>query len=72
MRKLLKALWIIQERKNQKVYSNLNCIYVEKRMNPFNPLTYISIIIVFIVGFLMFGLVGFWNEVDLRNPFKWR
>lgn len=72
MRKLLKLIWVIQERENHKVYSNLNCRYIEKRMNPFNPLTYISILIIFLVGLLMFGVIGFWSEVDLRNPFRWR
>ncbi len=41
------------------------------RVNPFNPLSYIFIPLALIVGLLMFGVVGFWKEVDLNNPFKW-
>jgi hypothetical protein len=42
-----------------------------RRLNPFNPLSYIALIIIFIVALLMFGFVGMWEEMDLRNPFKW-
>ena len=65
IRKTLKILWIIQEQEHKERG------YFKRRMNPFNPLTYISILIIVLVGFLMFGFVGFWKEVDLRNPFRW-
>ena len=68
IRKTLKILWIIQEQEHKDPFKRG---YFKRRMNPFNPLTYISILIIVMVGFLMFGLVGFWKEVDLRNPFRW-
>ena len=43
-----------------------------KRLNPYNPISYLVIVLVFVSGFIMFGVVGFWKEVDLSNPFKWR
>ena len=68
MRKLLKYLWIIQE---QKFKDSFNRQYIKKRINPYNPLTYLALTIMFIIGILMFGFVGFWKETDNRNPFKW-
>jgi hypothetical protein len=68
IRKTLKILWIIQEQEHKDPFKRG---YFKRRMNPFNPLTYISILIIVLVGFLMFGFVGFWKEVDLRNPFRW-
>ena len=41
------------------------------RLNPYHPFSYLTIAIVLIVGIFMFGFVGFWKQVDLRNPFKW-
>lgn len=44
----------------------------KRRLNPFNPLSYLTIIITLIVGILMFGFVGVWEETELKNPFKWQ
>jgi hypothetical protein len=41
------------------------------RINPYNPLSYIAVVILLIVGILMFGFVGLWKETDIINPFKW-
>lgn len=60
MRKLLKKLYIVQEYSNGK-----------RRINPYNPLSYITLVIIFFVGIIMFGIYGFWKEVDIQNPFKW-
>jgi len=60
MRKLLKKLYIVQEHSNGK-----------RRINPFNPLSYIALIIIFFVGIIMFGVYGVWKETDIINPFKW-
>lgn len=67
-RKILKLLLIIQETEHKDAF---NSKYYKSRLNPFNPLSYISIICIVLVGFLMFGIVGFWKEVDSKNPFKW-
>jgi hypothetical protein len=43
-----------------------------RRINPYNPLSYLTIASVIIVSFLFFGFVGMWKQLDLRNPFKWQ
>ena len=68
--KILIFLKVIQLRKitpKHKMY-----MFEERRLNPYNPLTYITLTIAFFVGIILFGVSGFWNEVDLNNPFKWR
>ena len=62
MRKLLKVLYILQSHKETK----------KRRINPYNPLSYLAIVIMFIFGVLMFGFVGIWGEVATTNPFKWQ
>jgi len=61
MRNILKFLRVIQTDSNGERH----------RLNPYNPLSYIVIILIPIIGILMFGFVGFWKEVDFSNPFKW-
>jgi len=69
MRTLLEVLCIIQERKFK---SPLNNVYKKHRVNPFNPLSYIAIPIILLIGIIMFGFVGVWNEIETGNPFKWK
>jgi hypothetical protein len=76
MRKLLKKLYIVQEVSNElRHYNGLPSLgkgyFNAYRFNPYNPLSYIAIIIIFFVGIIMFGFYGFWKEVDIQNPFKW-
>ena len=68
--KVLKILKVIQLRKimpKHKMY-----LVDQRRLNPFNPLSYLTLTIAFFVGIILFGVIGFWNEVDLNNPFKWK
>jgi predicted PurR-regulated permease PerM len=72
MRKILKSLWIIQEVSNENREPKLGRgFFNARRLNPYNPLSYITVIVSLIIGILMFGFVGFWKETDMRNPFKW-
>lgn len=72
MRKILKRLLIIQEVSNQNREPKLGRGFHEaRRLNPFNPLSYITVVVAIIVGILIFGFVGVWKEMDLKNPFKW-
>lgn len=68
--KLLKFLFVLQEvsnkDRNPKLGKGFSTAY---RFNPFNPLSYIALILIIIVGILMYGIVGFWKEI--HNPFKW-
>ena len=76
IRKLLKWIRVTQEIDNttilngrKRIGRGYNKAY---RLNPYNPLSYLTIIIVLIVGILMFGFVGVWNELPTTNPFKWQ
>ena len=76
MRKILKFLRIVQsvsnEERHKKGLKRLGRGYFEAyRLNPYNPLSYITIVLILVIGIIMFGFVGFWKEVDFSNPFKW-
>lgn len=69
MKKILKTLFIYQEKE---LLTRKAIRYTKKRLNPYNPLTYLLIAIVFLIGILKFGFVGIWKELDTRNPFKYQ
>ena len=76
IKKLLKHLRIIQtasnEQRHKQGLKRLGRGYFEAhRFNPYNPLSYISLVVILVVGIIMFGFVGFWKEIDMYNPFKW-
>ena len=76
MRKILRFLRIIQtvsnEERHKKGLKRLGRGYFEAhRLNPYNPFSYITAILILVIGLLMFGVVGFWKEIDNINPFKW-
>lgn len=72
MRKLLEYLYIVQKKTfvkehNGKVIDQLT----KRRLNPYNPLTYIAIPIYYVVAIVMFGFVGYKENTD-SNFFKWQ
>jgi len=74
--KILKYLFILQiisnkERQNQGLKKLGRGYYEAYRINPYNPLSYIVLIIILIGGVLAFGFIGIWKEIATRNPFKW-
>lgn len=76
MRKLFTSLCILQvvsnEERHKKGLKRLGKGHFKAyRFNPYNPLSYLALIIILIVGVLIFGFVGFWKETDGANPFKW-
>ncbi len=72
MKKFLKALYIIQEVSNKDRNPKLgNGFRTARRFNPYNPLSYLTFLIMTIAGILMYGFVGFWKEAYDTNPFKW-
>ncbi len=72
MKKILKSLWIIQEVSNKNRAVKLGRGYFNAvRFNPYNPLSYVAIVLILIIAILMFGFVGVWKEMDIVNPFKW-
>jgi hypothetical protein len=69
MRRLLKWLWVIQKRS---IIDPLGRGQTQRRLNPFNPLTYLVILVSLIVGLVLFGLVGLKDEVNWDElKFKW-
>lgn len=75
-REILKRLLIVQEvdneQRNKQGLKRMGRGYFKAyRFNPYHPLSYLAIVIIVIVGILMFGFVGFWKEVDVKNPFEW-
>lgn len=72
MIRILKKIYVLQTESNKGRKVKLGRGYSEAhRLNPFNPLSYLTIIIGLILGLIMFGVVGFWKEMDTKNPFKW-
>ena len=75
-RKILKLLLIVQEVSNEERHKQglkrLGRGYFKAyRFNPYNPLSYIALVIILVIGILMFGFVGFWKETTTLNPLKW-
>lgn len=72
VRKILKFLYVLQEKSNKDRIPKLGKGYSKAiRLNPYNPLSYVALVIILAVGIIMFGVVGFWKEIDATNPFKW-
>lgn len=65
MRKILIKIQVVQVKKTKGMG------FKRYRINPYNPLSYIALPLLFIAAVVMFGVVGMWREVDCRNPFKW-
>jgi hypothetical protein len=73
---LLKRLHIIQticnEERYKKGLARLGRGYFNAhRINPYNPLSYLFLLIIIPIGILLFGVIGFPKEVVTKNPFKW-
>lgn len=76
IRKVLKFLHIIQSVSNeQRTKLGLKKLgrgfFEAHRINPFNPLSYLFILLCIPIAIIMFGLVGIWEQIDKKNPFKW-
>ena len=75
-RKILRQLKIVQvvsnEDRHKKGLKRLGRGYFDAyRLNPYNPLSYVAVVVILIGGILMFGFVGFWQQTSTLNPFKW-
>ena len=68
MEELLKMLLVLQERKVP-VYPNIKRI--ETRLNPYNPLSYILLIVEIVLTLLLKGILGVRDMYLYRNPFKY-
>lgn len=74
MENILKKLLIIQEMPSQNTHPRLGKIYCDaQRINPYNPLSYIYLAIMFVTIIIAYGLIGVYDEFkNAKNPFKWR
>jgi hypothetical protein len=61
MKKLFKILWITQTKREKNAFGSESTM---RRFNPYNPITYVVIVIFALIGIIMYGLVGFW---DIEN-----
>lgn len=68
MRKILEFLCVIQKKKVKDTSGfHRNML----RINPYNPLSYVVVLLVPVVALVLFGIAGMWKEIELENPFKW-
>lgn len=47
-------------------------IYSEARLNPWNPLSCIIMLVIFLAYLLAYGYKGVGEKVKIDNPFKWQ
>lgn len=63
---------VIQIHKNTKDDKRGRGYFEAERFNPYNPLSYVAVLIVFILAILMYGFVEVWEDTKNTNLFKWR
>lgn len=70
MKKLSTLLGITQVKKEKTEFGPEVTV---KRFNPYNPLSYIVIVLLVLVGIVFYGPIGFWEAVDLKVlSFHWK
>ena len=70
--KILKRLLIIQEVSNANRKPMLGRGFMTaRRFNPYNQLSYVVVSLIVVIGIILYGLIGFWKEKSVRNPFRW-
>lgn len=67
MEELFLLFRVIKERK---VHQFKGVYRIQQRLNPYNPLSYLVLIIDCTIGTLLYGIVGYWK--NFVNPFKYR
>lgn len=69
---ILKKLAVLQQVSNKDRNPKLGRGFMHAyKLNSFNPLSYLTIVVMLIVGLILFGIIGIKKEMDLKNPFKW-
>ncbi len=66
--KVLKFLYIVQERE---LRNGRRFPVKQRRLNPYNPLTYVFVIIIHFIGFFWVGLRVLIYENNTLKEFKW-
>lgn len=77
IQKTLLSLQIVQEVSNDRRYKmglpRLGKGYSKAhRLNPYNPLSYLFLIIIIPITILLLGVLGTLEELNGVNPFKWQ
>lgn len=72
MRKFLRFISVIQIVSNKNRVPKLGKGFDNAyRFNPWNPLSYITLVLGVIIGLILFGVKGFPKGIECYNPFKW-
>lgn len=69
MNKILKALSIVQEKT---IVTPFKRKVKVQRINPYNPLTYVTIVLIFALAVVCYGIVGIWERLDFKDLFKYQ
>lgn len=70
MKKILLTLKIVQQKQIKDPFNLTRTYY---RLNPYNPLTYILLVLWFGIGLIMFGIYGISQEIDWSDlKFKYK
>ena len=76
MKKFLIKIYVLQEVSNAERRINGlpklgRGFIMAYRLNKWNPLSYVGVLLVLILGLLAYGFVGIFTHAEIRNPFKW-
>lgn len=73
IKRFLTFIFVLQEVSNKDRNPKLGRGFTKaRRINPYNPISYLILLAFLIIGILMFGFVGLWKEIDYTNPLKWQ
>ncbi len=67
--KILKFLFVLQERIKTDVFNHK---YKQRRLNPYNPLSYIFLMILYTIGLFAYGIIGLIEQTEPIREFKWK
>ncbi len=67
--KILKFLFVLQKRTKTDAFNHK---YKQRRINPYNPLSYIFLMILYIIGFFAYGIQGMIEDARPIKEFKWK
>lgn len=70
MKTVLKILWIYQEKPGWS--KEIPLMVTKRRLNPYNPLTYIFMILVIVICLILHGIAGTLDRIkNPLNEMKW-
>lgn len=66
---ILSKLYIVQEHNNRSGDKRGRGFFKAYRLNPYNPLSYIFLLLSISIGLILYGIIGTFK--GYKNPFKW-